>query len=613
MNRYLICFFFQSLLMNVFASDTIMVSKFINQDALFLPPNLKVLEDKGRNISLLSVQKDSAKVFHKPAIESHLGMDGSAWWLRFVIQNDLAVDQTVILEIQHPHINQINYFLTESGNVKRSFTTGDAFEFKNRPIFARNFVFDMRLQSQRIYTVYVYFDNGFEPISLPILLESPSAYAENETKFLSIFFIFSGILLAMTLISFYIFITYKQRLFLFYSLFTLSDLLWATCNYGLGFQWLWPDNPIWDAEALTFFPIMSFVIFIPFLKSIYQAQNISKFQSRLLYLSLIFGLILTFIYPIIYILNIAILKIVFTNVLWAFFLSMFVVYSYVIVSNYVKRPIVSNLFFTLGFILMLIGAVVNVLREIIPMNTYFWVEHGCMIGLFVEVLFTGYAIALNLKTLLNDREKLLINSSNHQKELLKTSILAEEKERKRIAEDLHDDLGVLLSIAKIKASSFKSHSTLVDLIDKSLIKVREVTHKLHPSEIDQFGLNAVLEEFLENLRLTVPFTLEYEVAININVSKEYQVHLFRISTELLNNAVKHSQATHVLFKIETQNKASQKYIRILIEDNGTGIGNKSKTGLGLLNIESRVQVMGGAIEIENLKKGLKIEILIPII
>ncbi|MFN0049521.1 MAG: hypothetical protein ACKVOU_10395 [Cytophagales bacterium] len=191
--------------------------------------------------------------------------------------------------------------------------------------------------------------------------------------------------------------------------------------------------------------------------------------------------------------------------MWPYLLSNFVLDSYSILVHVLRSRSLGNLTFTIGFFIMLLGAMVNIFREIFPLPVNFWTENSCMLSLSIEVFFTGSAMALNINELLMDRETLLIEKSNYGNELLKTEMNAEENERRRIAEDLHDDLGILLTSTKLEASNENNKEKIIDLVDKSILKIRQITQKLHPSVVDQFELIPVLEDFFENMVMTVPF------------------------------------------------------------------------------------------------------------
>lgn len=594
------------------AQDTLRVSDVVAKNGVFIPDYITVMNDKERAISFQDIVTNKIQISKKPMQHGHLGMTGEAWWIKLIVENDTKLNQTLMAEMQNLHLNNIELYVVEpqSNKIIWHTKTGDMLSFNNRPLSTREFVFDITVPKNTTYHCYFYIDNGFESISLPFYMHTPSSFARYEASFVSIFFIFSGGLFTMCLISLYIFINSKSSLFLYYSLFTISDLLWALSNYGFAFQWLWPENPFWHNLSANFFPITSFVLFIPFIKEYFEIKkNFSRLNSVLNFYILI-GIIFLIFFPLGSLYFNKDINSLMLNCIWILLISMFLIYSYIIIISIKKQPSKSNIIFSIGLIFMMVGAIMNVIRELTPLPVNSITEHIGMVLLWLEIILSSYAIALNINTLLIERTKLLIANAEHQKELLKTEINAQDSERKRLASDLHDDLGVLLSVAKIEASKVKNQSFLIDILDNSIKKISSITQQIHQSSVEQFGLADALEEFLITIENSVPFKFSYELDIQYSISKEYQVHIFRIATELINNCIKHSKANNVNFFIKNIIINNQKILLISIVDDGEGFDISSqKRGLGLSNIESRVQIMNGNLNIEStIHKGFSVQI-----
>lgn len=594
------------------AQDTLRVSDVVAHNSLFIPDYITVLNDKERKITFADIVSKNTLLHQKPMHYGHLGMAGDAWWIKLILKNDTKLDHTLMAEMQNLHLNKIELYIYDPNQNKivAKAKTGDLLPFKNRPLSTREFVFDITIPKNTTYNCYFYIDNGFESISLPFWLHTPSSFAKYEASFISIFFIFFGSLLTMCLISLYIFINSNMKLFLFYSLFTISDLLWTLSNYGFAFQWLWPENPFWHNISANFFPITSFVLFIPFIKEYFEIKNNFNLINSILNIYILIGIVFIIFFPFSSLYFNKDINSLMLNGIWVLLISMFFIYSFIIIISIRNRPSKSNIIFSIGLILMMVGAIVNVIRELTPLPVNSITEHIGIVLLWIEILLSSYAIALNINTLLKERSRLMTANAAHQKELLKTEIDAQDRERKRLASDLHDDLGVLLSVAKIEAHKVKNQPLLIDILDDSIKKISNITHKIHPISVEQFGLSDALDEFLYNITNSVPFKLHYELSIHYHLSNEFQVHIFRIATELINNCIKHSKAENVKFIIKNNIINNQKILLISIIDDGIGLDKTApKKGIGLSNIESRVQIMNGNLKIESTNnKGLSIDI-----
>lgn len=214
-----------------------------------------------------------------------------------------------------------------------------------------------------------------------------------------------------------------------------------------------------------------------------------------------------------------------------------------------------------------------------------------------------------------DASKLLIQK-NHA--LLQRILEVQEDERKRIARDLHDDLGQYLSAIKAQAASLlvdTNSSAEAQLTAKSIISsanhAYHATHNLicalRPVALDDLGLSAALENFIDTWRQINSLTLQNDTSCQVN----YQLHIhgdidrynettniaiFRIVQEALTNIAKHACAQTVLVTIESR----AQYLTITITDDGIGFDTyKQTTGYGLLGMAERVEALAGSIKINS--------------
>jgi signal transduction histidine kinase len=212
--------------------------------------------------------------------------------------------------------------------------------------------------------------------------------------------------------------------------------------------------------------------------------------------------------------------------------------------------------------------------------------------------------------------------NKQQNKLMNTVIAVQDKERKRIAEDLHDSLGSILSAAKLKLSTVAetkndngqqaNYEETMNLLDEAVNEMRSISHNLLPASLLRLGLVAGLQNLFDKIfsrsGLQISFiTHGFKKRIDENV----EVSIYRIVLEAINNIVKHAQAKNVavqLLQYET-------YINVLIEDDGVGFDKSvvsKEQGIGLNNIFSRVDYMKGSVDIDTRPKaGTVINIDIP--
>jgi two-component system NarL family sensor kinase len=212
-----------------------------------------------------------------------------------------------------------------------------------------------------------------------------------------------------------------------------------------------------------------------------------------------------------------------------------------------------------------------------------------------------------------------------QKELQSKAILeAEENERKRIAAELHDGVGQILSAAKLNLSTLGSHinnsspqanlpyTTSIELVDDAVKEIRAISHNLMPNALVKSGFVAAVKEFVGKLNNSEKLKINLEITgLQQRLEQTTETILFRVLQELVNNIVKHANANQISIQlVQHENE-----ITLMVEDNGIGFDTSSKdemNGLGLKNIQSRIAFLNGHFNIDSAPgKGTTVVIEIP--
>ncbi|MEE4285810.1 MAG: sensor histidine kinase [Mariniphaga sp.] len=208
------------------------------------------------------------------------------------------------------------------------------------------------------------------------------------------------------------------------------------------------------------------------------------------------------------------------------------------------------------------------------------------------------------------KKELEINKikTNQQAEILRNTILAQEKERKRIAQDLHDEVGAMLSVVKLNVSRIErktGNDSAKELANETktyledvITQVRRISRALMPPSLEQLGLDYAVTEFVTWANKSGQIEVEYWKSgdpLRFNSKKELAV--FRIIQELVNNAIKHAGASKILIKARYTPGA----VAVSVTDDGVGfeLEQMTKTGLGLKNLESRTQILDARIKINS--------------
>ena len=202
-------------------------------------------------------------------------------------------------------------------------------------------------------------------------------------------------------------------------------------------------------------------------------------------------------------------------------------------------------------------------------------------------------------------------------------IEAEENERKRIAGDLHDGIGQMMSAAKMNLSalendiSFQSekqrlnYEKIVSLVDESCREVRSVSHNMMPNALMASGLTEALQKFIDRINVNGLDIQLHTDGLEGSLDSNIKSVLYRIVQECVNNVLKHAHATHLDIAILKDEDG----INATIEDNGVGFnatGLNDFSGIGLKNIRHRISYLKGKVEWNSTPgKGTLVAIYVP--
>jgi signal transduction histidine kinase len=240
-----------------------------------------------------------------------------------------------------------------------------------------------------------------------------------------------------------------------------------------------------------------------------------------------------------------------------------------------------------------------------------------LIAVLLLILVAGFAFFKNIraKKIIADqqleiREKQLLELEKEKQLIATRSLLAgEEIERTRLAGDLHDGLGGLLTGVKLKLSSMKENSIItsenlayfnhaLNLLDTSIAEMRRVAHNLMPETLMHYGLQTAIADFIRQVEPEgLPVIRFNSFGNDLRYGKDIEITIYRIIQELVNNSLKHAEAKN----IEVQFFTEPDRVSVQIVDDGKGFNtennDKELQGKGLKNISDRITAFNGHFEI----------------
>lgn len=207
-----------------------------------------------------------------------------------------------------------------------------------------------------------------------------------------------------------------------------------------------------------------------------------------------------------------------------------------------------------------------------------------------------------------------------KQDMVTAALIAQERERKEISEELHDNVNQLLAsallflkiVAREQSSASEYVKQSIEYISNAVSEIRSISHTLNPGILKHNGICAALGEMASGLCIPGKFQVVFNQQLNEpdKLSRELQLALYRIAQEIMNNILKYAEATEVFIQLTDDGQQ----LELDIDDNGRGFDQSvASKGLGIINIISRAESFGGKVELKSSPgNGCRIKVSIPL-
>lgn len=244
------------------------------------------------------------------------------------------------------------------------------------------------------------------------------------------------------------------------------------------------------------------------------------------------------------------------------------------------------------------------------------------VGMLVLALAIVFFVVFYQKRMLETRLKEQRMETEYQQKMMLASLESQENERRRVAGDLHDSIGAMLSTIRVSLSTMMRQETVntqnvgeaKQMLDDTIESVRRISRDLMPITLEKFGLSYALKEMCEQYTMVSGIEIKFsEIGEVITINKKKEIMIFRIAQEFINNSIKHAKAksinTSLLWSTE---------LLVSISDDGVGFNidqvKNSGKGLGLFTMENRASMLGANLTFNSSKEqGTKALIRVPLV
>lgn len=505
------------------------------------------------------------------------------------------------VSINNPHVNFLKCWIVLNGKTIKSFSlTGDNLPFYSRGIPVTNFVFPIKGVDFAGAELLILADKRFTNLSMPIDFQTKEAFANTMQIQNLVWGTVLGIFLFIFLLNLFLASLLKLKLFLWYSILQATMIVYLLADSGLSYKLFYPNTPTFNDLVRPFSLAFGIVPLILFFNLLMDLKN--KLPKLL-----DFNKLVLLCYIPLYVIAIisassgdyAIqgLWLQINKVLGPLLLLTLLIeaaYCYYCNIRYSIFALISYLGTTAFFITYSLHQ-----NEIISDN--FFNSKSNYWGLIWELTIMSIALSFRYKYYQNQTENLAKKNSLQQEQLFSGTVAFQEKEMQRFSSLLHDSIGANLGLLRLEADHMplteNGREQLANHITQLGNEVRIMSHRLSPILLEEKGLVSAIEETVERIKRSGTIDIQFEwIGDREKINTQYEILIYRITQELLQNLIKHSQANSAFLQIMVEDKL----VSIYLEDDGIGFNLKEPlAGVGLKSIEKLTELLNGRFKINS--------------
>jgi signal transduction histidine kinase len=532
-------------------------------------------------------------------------------WLKIPIRTLLRYGDFDFIDINNPHINFLRCWIIRKDSIVKAFErSGDNMNFSTRPLPTASFIYHINGQDYKDCDFVIATDKRYTKLDLPVNFYTESHYLyESQSKNL-LFGLFLGITLFLFVFNFYLFISIRQNMYLWYSIYILMIAFYLGTSMGHLFMYFYPDYPFMNdiirpaVFALSFIPQVNF--FNNLMNLPVKMPRMYLFNKRLL---LVFGIL--------FILAVATSASGNYKIQGYWVHTNRVVYPLVLMVILVegiyclKKGIRYAGYSVVSLLIIFASSLIYVLQqnEILPRNNF--TSSAVYWGLFFEGMVMAFALALRFKSYKDDSERLLKETQLQQENIFNETAIYQQKEMQRMSSLLHDTVGANLGFLRLETDNMsltkEGRDKIAGAITRLGQEVRTMSHGFSPLVLQDKGLYLSIAEMVKLIINNGKIDLQFEWLGNKDrISVQYEIIIYRMVQEILQNLLKHSKASSGFLQVMVE----QDLVSIYAEDNGVGLAqDKVSDGVGLKSLEDLVKLLKGNFSIDSGEdKGFSISI-----
>lgn len=610
----------------------------------------EVYIDPSRRLTIKDfTELSKQKLFKQNTAEDlNFGFSNDNVWIKFSIINNTNKIQDIILTIENPDINHISYYEFADGNIKDSLRTGERELFSSRKYLARNYVFELKLETNKLYTYYINANNDGDVLYLPIHIEKTKYFQSYETNQTLLKGFIFGLFLFIILFNIFLFLTINDRIYAYYALYILFLASFSFNVEGYSFQYLWPNHPGITDRLTMMFLALAILFLYKFSRVFLKLKVLAPLVNNTFkFFELVFGItaiLSLFDYPIL------LIPLIVENILSIVTILIILIASIIVIAKKFKPAF----YFIGAFLIISSSVVLYVFKNIGFIHQSIFTMNVFNISLVSQSLLLSFAVLDRFRRMSRDsnnkleqqkRELEIQRDKAQESDRLKSAFLSNMSHEIRTPMNSVVGFASFMTDPDLTEDQRKTFIKLINnncrvllrLIDDILDLAKIETGELKITEAE-CRINNLLDEMYdgfieERSRLkkdNIDIFLKKDINSDDFVIITDSLRLQQILSNLMQNAIKFTDKGKIEYGY---NIKSDKEIEFYVKDTGRGLPedkiqaifekfrkldyDKSKIysgiGTGLTISKNLVTLLGGEIFVESeLVKGTKVKFTIPL-
>ena len=545
------------------------------------------------------------------------GADASTWWLHFTVNNGLPNNKTLILWLNRKNFDAFSLLQQKPDGTFQTFAdVGAAFYDDSRFALSNGYYIAVLMQPG-VNKFWAKASNEVGSMYLGLSLHSPDHFALKSRQNVLLFGLFLGTMLVSIVFALQLYFMYRDPMYLFYLAYVAVVLLREAYNHSAVVNLF----PVMQRHGISFLMVATYGLFYRYFIRLWELDKwldrVTKwYLMGMFVLTGVFGILVKYEHG-------PLMQVIFTAAMLSI-LVITIVSVVVIIRNF--RTSIRARIVVFAFLPLALAFILNLLRNINVIPNYPFIQYAVMWGFILEAGIFAVAFIRWHGFVDHDRQVLQLKLSMEQQENLLAVQAAEQRVKDRIARDLHDDIAASMSgiriLSKVAHQQFAHKvpeaAPLLEQISKSAQSTLESISDLiwavkpHPDYLNDIAdrMREYAQKFLDAKDIDYQLNIPRNLPV-MELDIEARRNTYLIFKEAINNAMKHSECTHMDISL----LADSEKMTLLVADNGVGFDvlEKGSSGVGLSSMQKRGHDIGGELKITSEQgKGTRVSFWLPV-